>query len=125
MFSAEREPGAVEQASLALHLIEIKAAAPYIREKIPAFKGQTRSWLIQALGALGNATSDVPLIAGYLDDIIGGLTAAEAIGELAGVSFGPSLEGPTTFPTPETIAAQAWWRSHKDEWPRCDDCQFK
>jgi len=126
MFSAEREPGGVEQASLALRLIEVKAAAPYIREKIPAFKGQTRAWLIQALGALGNATSDVPLIAGYLDDLSGGLTAAEAIGELAGVSFGrlrPS--GPTAIPTPETVAGQAWWTSHKDAWPRCDDCRLK
>lgn len=124
MFAAEQEPGAIQQASLALHMLDVKAAAPYIRQKLPEFTGQTRIWLIQALGALGSAT-DVPLIAGYLDEMVSNMAATEAIEELAGVSFGPRPFGISSNPSPETLAAQAWWNSHKDEWPRCDDCHLK
>ena len=124
MFAAEQEPPAVEQASLALRMLDIKAAAPYVREKIPGFAGQTRIWLIQALGALGSAT-DVPFIAGYLDEKMSDLAATEAIQELAGVSFGPSTLGASTVLAPETLAARSWWKSHKDEWPHCNDCHPK
>ena len=78
MFAAETQSAAIEQASLALRLLNIKAAAPYIRQKIPIRTGQTRDWLVQALGTLGNAAIDVPLIAGYLDDISSGMAATEA-----------------------------------------------
>jgi enterochelin esterase-like enzyme len=121
MFIAERDAGAVEQSSLALRMLHINAAAPYIREKIPAFQGQTRIWLIQALGALGGA-NDVPLIAGFLDDPRTGRFATEAIGELAGVNFGTQPMGLSSDPTPPTLAAQTWWKSHKEDWPRCRDC---
>ena len=67
MFAAEQEPPAIEQASLALRMLDVKAAAPDIREKIPVFTGQTRAWLIHALGFLGSA-ADVPLVAQYLDE---------------------------------------------------------
>ena len=127
MFAAEQEPGALEQASLALHMLNVKAAAPYIREKIPRFTGQTRSWLLQALGALGS-DSDVPLIAGYLDSsdpasAMTAMAATYALEELAGVSFGPHVTGPTALPGPETLVARSWWASHKEQWPRCDDCR--
>src|ERR1035438_5935868 len=36
MFATEKEPPAIQQASLALRMLNIKAAAPYIREKISA-----------------------------------------------------------------------------------------
>jgi HEAT repeat protein len=121
MFIAERDAGAVEQSSLALRMLHINAAAPYIREKIPAFQGQTRIWLIQALGALGGA-NDVPLIAGFLDDPRTGRFATEAIGELAGVNFGTQPMGLSSDPTPPTLAAQTWWKSPKEDWPRCRDC---
>jgi hypothetical protein len=78
MFATETQSAAIEQASLALRLLNIKAAAPYIRQKIPIRTGQTRDWLVQALGTLGNAAIDVPLIAGYLDDISSGMAATEA-----------------------------------------------
>lgn len=55
LFGAEQEPPAIQQASLALRMLDVKAAAPYIAR-------QTRSWVIQALGAPGSA-ADVPLIA--------------------------------------------------------------
>lgn len=124
MFAAEQEPPAVEQASLALRMLDIKAAAPFVREKIPGFSGQTRVWLIQALGALGSV-ADVPFIAGYLDEKMSDIAATEAIQELAGVSFGPSTLGASTVLTPETLAARSWWSSHKYEWPRCGDCHPK
>lgn len=120
MFAAEQEAGAVEQASLALHMLDVKAAAPYIREKIPRFTGQKRAWLLGALGSVGS-DSDVPLIAGYLDNSDGD-AAAYALEELTGVKFGPHAMGASTFPGPEVLAARAWWASHKDQWPRCDDC---
>lgn len=41
MFAAEQDPGAIQQASAALRMLDIKAAAPYILEKIPPFTGQT------------------------------------------------------------------------------------
>ena len=122
MFAAEQDPGAIQQASLALRMLNIKAAAPHLREKIPAFTGQTRAWLIQALGTLGSV-ADVPLIAGYLDEMMSAMAAAEAIQELAGVSFGPRTLGLSGYPTPEIVAARAWWKSHKNEWPHCGDCR--
>jgi HEAT repeat protein len=124
MFAAEQEPPAIQQASLALRMLDIKAAAPVIRGKIPVFTGQTRAWLIQALGTLGS-TADVPLIAGYLDEMMSDMAATEAIQELAGVSFGPRTLGLRDYPPPETLVARAWWKSHKDEWPHCDDCHPK
>ena len=124
MFAAEQEQPAIQQASLALRMLDVKAAAPYIREKLPGFTGQTRVWLIRALGTLGSAT-DVLLIAGYLDEMASDMAATEAIQELAGVSFGPRTLGVSGYPPPETLAARAWWKSHKDEWPRCDDCRPK
>jgi hypothetical protein len=123
-FAAEQDSGAIQQTSLALHMLQVKAAAPYIREKIPLYPGQTRAWLIQALGALGNA-SDVPLIARYLEDGSCESAPALAIAELTGVGFGFIHAGLGGCPTPVTVAARAWWQSHKDEWPRCDDCRFK
>jgi HEAT repeat protein len=125
MFATEKEPPAIQQASLALRMLNIKAAAPYIREKISAFTGQTRAWLIQALGTLGSAAADVPLVAGYLDEMMSDMAATEAIQELAGVSFGPRTLGLISYPPPETVAARAWWKSHKDGWPHCDDCHPK
>jgi hypothetical protein len=124
MFAAELEPPAIQQASLALRTLGINAAAASIREKLRVFTGQTRDWLIQALGTLGSA-ADVPLIAGYLDEMGSDMAAAEAIQELAGVSFGARPPGLTGYPPPETLAARAWWKSHKDKWPYCDDCHPK
>jgi hypothetical protein len=124
MFAVEQEPGAVEQASLALRMLNIKAGVPFIRQKIPAFKRQTRTWLIQALGALGSA-ADAPLISQYLDEPGIDSFAVQALQELVGVSFGAFTLGVAPDPSPETLRARAWWNSHKDEWPRCDDCHFK
>lgn len=128
MFAAEQNPGAIEQASAAFQMLHIKAAVPLIREKLPVFTGQTRDWLIGALGMLGSIR-DVPLIAGYLDEDVSGMAATEAIRELAGVSFGPrsfgTNGGVSGYPPPETLAARAWWKSHKDGWPHCDDCHPK
>jgi HEAT repeat protein len=45
MFAAERQIPAIQQASVALRMLDVKAAAPYIRGKIPGFTGQTRAWL--------------------------------------------------------------------------------
>lgn len=124
MFAAERKPAAIEQASLSLSMLKVNAAAPYIRAKIPGFTGQTRDWLIGALGTLGSA-ADVPLIAGYLEERGSDMAATSAIQELTGVNFGPRTMGLTGDPPPETLAARAWWKSHKGAWPRCDDCHPK
>ena len=88
MFAVEKDPGAIEQASLALNLLDVRAAVPDIRTKIPQYPGQTRAWLLQALGALGNST-DVPLVAGYLNgsDMAGAMAAAQALAELTGISL--------------------------------------
>jgi hypothetical protein len=106
-------------------MLNVKAAVPYLREKIPVFTGQTRGWLIQALGALGNAVTDVPFIAAYLDERMSDMAATEAIQELAGVSFGPRTLGLSGDPPPETLAARPWWKSHQDAWPNCADCHLK
>jgi hypothetical protein len=124
MFAAEKEPPAIEQASLALRMLDVKAAAHYVREKIPFFTRQIRLWLIQALGTVGSP-ADVPFIAGYLDEKMSDMAATEALQELVGVSFGPPTLGASALPTPETLAARAWWKSHKDAWPHCDDCRLK
>jgi hypothetical protein len=123
MFVLEREDSALQQGSLALKTLGIKAAAPVIRHKISETTGQTRSWLIQALGKLGDL-SDVPLIASYLD-VDGGLAATDALQELTGVDFGIVHTGLTSYPPPSTLAARAWWKAHSNAWPRCDDCRKK
>jgi hypothetical protein len=105
-------------------MLNVQAAAPILRQKIPLFSGQTRAWLIQALGTLGS-TPDVPLIAGYLEEMGSDMAATEAIQELAGVSFGPRTRGLSGYPPLETLAARAWWKSHKDDWPHCADCHPK
>jgi hypothetical protein len=126
MFAAERDPRAIEQASLALNLLDVRAAVPDIRTKIPQYPGQTRAWLLQALGALGNST-DVPLVAGYLNrsDMAGAMAAAEALAELTGISFGPPPNGPFGYPPADLRAAREWWKSHEAVWPHCDDCRLK
>ena len=124
MFVVEREDSALEQCSLALKTLSIKAAAPVIRQKISETTGQTRSWLIQALGRLGDR-SDVPLIATYLDVQGAEWAATDALQELTGVDFGIIHTGLTSYPPPSTLAARAWWQAHSDAWPRCDDCRKK
>jgi HEAT repeat protein len=121
MFAVEKDKGAVQQASLSLSRLDVRAAVPDIRTKVGEFTGQTRIWLIQALGHLGSA-ADVPLIAGFLDETMSGQMATEALQELTGVNFGMPHLGLGSVPSPETLRAQAWWKSHKDAWPRCDDC---
>jgi hypothetical protein len=125
MFAAEQEQPAIQQATLAIRMLGLKAAAPSTREKISVFTGQTRAWLIQALGVAGDI-SDVPLIAKYMDASDTEMASLAAIQDLAGVNFGPAhMVGLSTYPPPELLAARAWWKSHKDEWPRCDDCRPK
>lgn len=127
MFAGEKDPRAIEQASSALRELDFRAASVEIRAKIPNYTGQTRVWLLQALGALGSK-SDVPLIAAYLDSSDQGaaLMAPEAIEQLAGLDFGPRLmNGGQGFPTKRLQAARSWWQSHKESWPRCDDCTFR
>jgi len=118
MFIPESDPGALEQASLALHMLGVKSACPYIREKIPKYSWQTRAWLLQALGALGSKT-DVPFIAGYLDstDKASAMMAAAALEELTGADFGPHPSGPSGYPPPDLVKARAWWASQKATWP--------
>jgi HEAT repeat protein len=126
MFAAEKDPSAIEQASLALHMLNVRAAAPYIRIKIPNYTWQTRAWLLQALGALGGP-DDVPLIAEYLNssDKASAMAATAALEELTGISFGPQLNGPSSYPTASMLAARKWWSSHEAVWPDCDDCRYK
>ena len=125
MFVSEHEPGVVEQASLSLRHLQVKAAVPTIRKKLPLFEGQTRVWLLQALGGLGGK-GDVPLIAGYLDDPNYAVPdmAAEALGQLAGIDFGPLRVEGSPIPTARTVNARIWWRSHRNAWPHCGDCRF-
>lgn len=112
MFAAENARPAVQQASLALCMLNVKAAAPAVREKIVTFTGQTQAWLIQALGTLGTGI-DVPLIAGYLNGSSSEMAAVAAIQQLTGVNFAPRPLGLNGYPSPDMLAARAWWDSHK------------
>jgi len=122
MFAIEREDAALQQGSLALWRLGIRAGAPAIRQKITDTTGQTRGWLIQALGRLGDR-SDVPLIASYLDVEGADWSATDALQELTGVDFGISHMGLMSYPPPSTLAARAWWKAHRSAWPLCDDCR--
>lgn len=104
------------KASLKSRDVLVRANAPLLREKIPRFAGQTRAWLIQALGALGTR-ADVPLVAGYLEDRVTSGAATEALENLTGSYFGPRPVGLASDPTPATLAAQAWWKAHSAAWP--------
>lgn len=126
MFKAEHDPGAVEQASLSLRVLNVRTSAPLIRRKITLFTGQTRAWLLQAIGSVGDKR-DVPLIAGFLDspDWASSIIAADALEQLTGVNFGPRQYGPQSLPSPRTLKARAWWAQHRARWPSCNDCHFK
>jgi hypothetical protein len=126
MFAAENDPATIEQASFALRVLNVRAAAPYIREKIPHDTWQTRAWLLQTLGTLSDKR-DVPLIASYLNssDKASAHTSTDALEQLAGLHFGPSHSGPDSFPTQRMLESRSWWQSHKGAWPRCDDCHFR
>jgi HEAT repeat protein len=121
MFIAETDDAALQQGSLALRIFEVKAAVPFLREKIPMYTGQTRGWLLQALGTLGTR-DDVPFVGGYLDADYAAGPATDALQQLTGVNFGYPRSGLNSFPTHEALAARAWWHAHKDAWPHCDDC---
>ena len=126
MFAAEKDPGAIEQASLALRVLNVRTAVPYIRIKIPQYTWQTRAWLLQALGALGSS-ADVPLVAGYLNssDMASATAATAALEELTGINFGPHPNGPSGYPPADMLAARKWWKYHEVAWPHCDDCHYK
>jgi HEAT repeat protein len=106
MFVAEHDPGAVEQASLSLRVLNVRASAPLIRQKIPLFTGQTRAWLLQALGTLGDK-SDIPFVASFLDspDWASSMMAGDVLEQLAGLNFGPPQFGPQPLPPPRTLHA--------------------
>ena len=121
MFIAETEGGALQQGSHALHTLGVNAAVPFLREKIPLYTGQTRGWLLQALGALGTR-DDVPFVGGYLDADYDAGPATDALQQLTGINFGYPRPGLNSSPPREALAARDWWHAHKDAWPRCDDC---
>ena len=127
MFRSETLPGAVEQAAFALGSLKVRSAAPEIRKKVPLSRGQTRDWLLQALGRLGSR-EDVPFVASYLAysdnlEFSEAFAASQAFDELVGRPPLRAFNGPN-IAGPRIDASRVWWNQHNREWPqRCGDCR--
>ena len=117
MFKAEHDEGAIQQAALAFEMLRARESLPYIREKIPEYSGQTRMWLLGALGVLGTR-DDVPLIAGYLDsDADSAMAAVSALEAVTGEDFGHGPgNGPTPSLSPSIARARVWWQQNRGNW---------
>jgi hypothetical protein len=114
----ETDGGVIQQTSLALWLIGANEAVPALKEAARHKDSQTRVWVIQAIGMLGDR-KDVPFLAKYLDDPDAGVQsqAAESLQKLTGVYFGfPLPSGPTDL-DPPIQWAKKWWEKNKKDYP--------
>ena len=119
LFRKETDGGVIEQTSLALWKIGAKEAVPALKEAAGHKNSQTRMWVIQAIGELGDR-KDIPFLAKYLDDSDDGVQwqAAESIQKITGADFGFPLRrtGPIgSYPGVER--AKKWWEKNKKDYP--------
>ena len=115
----EKNGGVIQQTSLALANLGCADALPALKGAAKHEDVQTRMWVLQAVGRLGDKR-DVPFLAGYLDDPSQSVqaSAAQAIEQITGADFGfPKRSGPSS-PDEGLRRARAWWAEHKGEYGR-------
>jgi hypothetical protein len=114
LIKTETDGGVIEQTSLALRYLNVRQAVPLLKRVADHKSTQTRIWVLQAIGDLGDRT-DVPFLGERLSaaSLSGQEAAARAIENLAGVDFGfPQRQGPSN-PEPLVQRARAWWEKNK------------
>ena len=117
LLQKEQNGGVIQQASLALANLGCVDALPALKGAAKHEDVQTRVWVLQAVGRLGDKR-DVPFLAGYLDDPSQSVQAfaAQAIEQITGTDFGfPKRSGPSS-PDEGLRRAKAWWAEHKGEY---------
>jgi HEAT repeat protein len=117
LLQKEKNGGVIQQASLAVGNLHCTDAVPALKGAAKHKDVQTRMWVLQAIGRLGNK-HDVPFLAGYLDDPSQSVqaSAAQAIEQITGADFGfPKRSGPSS-PDEGLTRAKAWWAQHKGEY---------
>jgi hypothetical protein len=115
----ETDGGVIEQTSLALWKIGAKEAVPALKEVAGHKNSQTRMWVIQAIGELGDR-KDIPFLAKYLDDPDDNVQwqAAGSIQKITGADFGfPSRRTGPIGSYPEVERAKKWWEKNKKDYP--------
>jgi HEAT repeat protein len=118
LLANETDAGVIEQTSLALANLAAKEAVPVLKHAALNENPQTRGWVLQAIGRLGDKR-DVSFLAKYLEDPAGAVSemAAQAIERIAGVDFGfPEHEGLRNF-RPAIQRARTWWKENKALFP--------
>ena len=114
LIKTETDGGVIEQTSLALRYLNVREAVPLLKRVADHKSTQTRVWVLQAIGDLGNRT-DVPFLGERLSaaSLSDQEAAARAIENLAGVDFEfPQRQGPCN-PEPAVQRARAWWEKNK------------
>lgn len=114
LIKTETHGGVIEQTSLALRYLDAREAVPLLKRVADHNSVQTRIWVLDAIGELGDRT-DVPFLAERLGAALPSdrEAAARAIENLADVDFGfPQRQGPSN-PEPAIRRARAWWEKNK------------
>ncbi len=113
LLKQEKDRGVIEQASLALKLLQAHEAVPVLKQCANHESVQTRAWVLQAIGDLGSRT-DVPFLAERLNSsTTEQLAAAQGIEKLAKVDFDfPKGQG-LVSERPAINRAQDWWEKNK------------
>jgi RNA polymerase sigma factor (sigma-70 family) len=120
LLQKEKNGGVIQQTSLAVANLGCADALGALKGAAKHEDVQTRMWVLQAIGRLGDKR-DVPFLAGYLlDDPSQSVQAfaAQAIEQITGADFGfPRRSGPSS-PEEGLRRAKAWWAEHKGEYGR-------
>jgi RNA polymerase sigma factor (sigma-70 family) len=114
MLKTEDNGGVIQQTSLALGNLGAKDAVPVLKKAAKHEDVQTRMWVLQAIGRLGDKR-DVRFLAGYLYDVsdLVQSSAGEAIEHITGADFGfPRRPGPSS-PEEPVRRAREWWMKHQ------------
>jgi hypothetical protein len=119
LLDKEENGGVIQQTSLALANLKCVDALPALKKAAKHKDVQTRMWVLQAIGRLGDKR-DVAFLAAYLDDTSQSVQAmaAQAIEQITGADFGfPKRSGPSS-PDEGIRRAKAWWAEHHGEYER-------
>lgn len=114
LLKVETDGGVIEQVSLALRHLGVREAVSSLKKVADHPSGQTRVWVLQAIGELGDRR-DVPFVAKRLEAEFPCECemAARAIEALAGVDFGfPQTQG-LYDPEPLIGRARLWWAMNR------------
>ncbi len=120
LLKVEHDNGVIEQTTLALQMLDAKAAVPVLKNRVMNPSAQTRLWILGAIEVL-DSKKDVPFFAAFLSDKeeIVAAFAARVIERFTGQDFGFPRCGPEGGPCSYGDGvknARVWWNAHHQEW---------